>query len=395
MEEIKKKLPLNVWILGIVSLLNDIASEMVYPVIPIFLISVLGAPVMIVGIIEGLADSTSKILTAFTGLASDRLQKRKLFVTLGYGFATVSHFVMSIAYVWPVVMFGRVINRIGKGMRTSARDALITESTEKINRGRSFGIHRTMDKAGAVLGPIISIFILKALNNNYHQLFFIAFIPALVGAILIVLFIKEKAKLPLGPNGMKFQWSKANDSYKIFLLISVIFTLGNSSDAFLILRSQNLGLSVGLTIFTYVLFNLTYSVFSVPAGIVADKIGARKVLFIGFLIFAFVYACFGFVDKPDYVWILFPIYGIYNALTDGVANSYISKLIPHEISASAFGIYQTLLGIATFLASAIAGMLWTYIDVKAPFYFGSGLAVIASLLFLFLTKKIKVIQPVA
>lgn len=395
MEEIKKKLPVNVWVLGIVSLLNDIASEMVYPVIPIFLISVLGAPVMIVGLIEGLADSTSKILTAFTGLASDRLQKRKLFVTVGYSFATLSHFVMSIAYIWPVVLFGRVINRIGKGMRTSARDALITESTEKVNRGRSFGIHRTMDKAGAVLGPIISIFVLKALNNNYHQLFFIAFIPALIGVILIILFIKEKAKPPLGPDGMKFQWSKANDSYKIFLLISVIFTLGNSSDAFLILRSQNLGLSVGLTIFTYVLFNLTYSLFSVPAGVIADRIGARKVLFIGFLIFAFVYASFGFIDNPSYVWILFPIYGIYMALTDGVANSYISKLIPHEISASAFGIYQTLLGVSTFLASLIAGALWTYVDVKAPFYFGSSLAIIASILFLFLTKKIKVTQPIA
>lgn len=395
MEDLKKKLPANVWLLGIVSLLNDVASEMVYPVVPIFLISVLGAPAIVVGFIEGLSDAISKILMAFSGIVSDRLQKRKLFITLGYGSATLSHLIMSLAYTWPVVLVARVFNRTGKGLRTSARDALITESTEKIDRGRSFGIHRTMDKFGAVLGPILSIILLRSLNNNYHQLFFIAFIPALIGVFLIIFFVKEKKKPALDIKGMKFEWNKANDSYKIFLLISIVFTIGNSSDVFMILRSQNLGLSVGLTIFTYVLFNFTYSVFSVPAGIVADKIGARKVLFIGFLTFAFVYALFGYINTPLLVWVLFPIYGLYMALTDGVANAYISKLIPHEISASAFGIYQTLLGVATFFASMIAGVLWTYVNVRAPFYFGAFMAVIASILFLFLTKKITTIQPVA
>lgn len=391
----KTKLPFNVWLLGVVSLLNDMASEMVYPVVPIFLMTALGAPAYVVGLIEGIADSASKLLMSFSGIVSDKMQKRKLFITLGYGSATLSHLIMASANFWPVVLLARVINRTGKGLRSSARDALITESTDKQTRGRSFGIHRTMDTIGGTLGPVLSIILLQALNNDYRKLFMIAFVPASLGLLLILLFVKEKEKKPLEVNSMKFEWSKANDSYKIFLFISVIFALGNSSDAFMILRSQNLGLSIGLTIFTYILFNITYSLFSYPAGVAADKMGARKVLFIGYLIFSFVYASFGFISEAKWIWFLFPIYGLYMAFTDGVANAYISKLIPHEISASAFGIYQTLLGIATFFASTIAGLIWTYIDVRAPFYFGAFMAFLASILFYVLTKRVKTVQPAA
>ncbi len=394
MEE-KKGFSHNVVILGLVSFLNDMASEMVYPIVPIFLISVLGAPALVVGFIEGLADSFSKILMAFSGIFSDRSQKRKPYIVWGYGFATFSHLIMSLATIWPVVMFARVINRTGKGIRTSARDAIITESTEKTDRGRNFGFHRTMDSLGAVVGPLVSIFLLRLLNNDYRMLFLLAFIPALLGVLLIMFFIKEKKKTPLGLNGLKFEWSKTNASFKIFLLISFIFTLGNSSDVFMILRAQNLGLSIGLTIFTYVLFNSTYALLSLPAGLVADRIGARKVLFIGFLLFALVYLAFGFINSAVWVWTLFPIYGIYMALTDGVSKTYISKLVPHEISASAFGIYQTLMGVATFFASTIAGALWTFGSVRLPFYFGGVMAVAAAVLFLALTKKVTTPQPIA
>lgn len=393
--EAKKKFSHNVIILGIVSLLNDTASEMVYPVVPIFLISVLGAPALVVGFIEGLADAFSKILMSFTGIFSDRSQKRKPYIVWGYSLATFSHLIMSLAHSWPIVMFARVINRTGKGVRTSARDAIITESTEKTDRGRNFGFHRTMDSLGAVVGPLISIVILKYLSNDYRALFLIAFIPALLGVLMIVFFIKEKKKEPLGINGLRFEWNKVNASFKIFLLISFIFTLGNSSDVFMILRAQNLGLSISLTIFTYVLFNSTYALLSLPAGIVADKIGARKVLFIGFLLFSLVYFSFGYINTTDWIWILFPIYGIYMALTDGVGKTYISKLIPHEISASAFGIYQTLMGVATFFASTFAGALWTFTGARTPFYFGGGLALVAAFLFLILSKRVREVQPIA
>jgi Na+/melibiose symporter-like transporter len=264
MAEMKRKISTNVLVLGIVSFLNDVASEMVYPIVPIFLMTVLGAPAVVVGVIEGIADATSKILMAFTGIASDKVQKRKEFVIWGYSFSTLSHLIMSLAHIWPVVLVGRVINRTGKGLRTSARDALITESTDKADRGRSFGWHRMMDSAGSVLGPLLSIVLLKVLNDNYHQLFFVAFIPALIGVLLIISFVKEKKKEALSLEGIRFQWGKTNASFRIFLLISFIFTLGNSSDVFMILRAQDLGLSIGLTIFTYVLASLTNALFSMP-----------------------------------------------------------------------------------------------------------------------------------
>lgn len=391
----KKKGIVNVITLGFVSLLNDTASEMVIPIVPIFLTTVLGAPAYIVGLVEGIADAVSKLLMAFFGIVSDRKQKRKPFVAWGYGLATTSHLIMALASTWPVVLLARVINRTGKGVRTAARDALITESIEKEQRGKWFGFHRTMDSMGAVIGPLISIYLLKIFHDNYPRLFLFAFVPAFLGLLLLLSLVKEHPKEEINLLKMKFQWHKANDSYKIFLLISTIFALGNSSLAFLILRAQNLGLTVGLTIFTYVLLNLTYSIFSLPAGIEADKIGSKRVLFIGFLIFGFVYMLFGFINEAKWVWWLFPIYGVYLGLTDGVSKTYVSKLVPHEISASAIGIYETVMGVCSLLSSVIAGYLWSFMGARSPFYYGGIMAFIACFLFLTLTKRIKTIQPIA
>lgn len=390
MKSIKTKInevPKNILILGLVSFLNDISSEMIYPIVPIFLSVVLGVPATILGFIEGMADATANILMAISGVVSDKIHRRKVFVELGYGFSAVSHLLMSVAFSWPTVLLSRVTNRAGKGIRTAARDAIITESSEKKSRGLSFGIHRAMDDFGGVVGPLLAIAILAVLKNNYRLLFLIAFVPTLIGVILISLFIKETNKDAANEERVKFQWFKTNASFKIFLLISIIFAIGNSSEAFMILRSQSLGLSVSLTILTYVLFNITNSLASLPAGLVADKIGSRKVLFVGYSIFALVYGFFGIANSSWVVWILFPVYGIFLALTDGVAKSYLSSLVPHEIVASAFGIYHTLLGVATLFASVIAGFLWTYYGPRAPFYFGSVLAVIAALMFLILTKQ--------
>lgn len=390
MEEITAKInktPKSILVLGLVSFLNDISSEMIYPVVPIFLTLVLGVPATILGLIEGMADATANILMAVSGVFSDKIHRRKVFVELGYGFAALSHLLMSIAFSWPVVLVSRVTNRAGKGIRTAARDAIITESSDKESRGFSFGIHRAMDDFGGVVGPLLAITILALLQNNYRLLFLIAFVPTLLGVILISLFIKETQNDGLGKKKIKFEWLKTNASFKIFLLISVIFALGNSSEAFMILRSQSLGLSVSLTILTYVLFNVTNSLASLPAGMLADKIGSRKVLFVGFIIFALVYGLFGMANSSWLVWLLFPSYGVFLALTDGVAKSYISGLVPHEIVASAFGIYHTLLGVATLLASVMAGFLWTYLSPRAPFYFGSVLALTAALLFYTLTKQ--------
>jgi len=379
----------NVFVLGLVSFFNDVASEMIYPIVPIFLTSILGAPVAIVGLIEGIAESTASILKVVSGWLSDKLQKRKPFVVAGYSFSAISKILLSLAFSWPFVLFARFVDRFGKGTRTSARDALIAESSETSTRGKSFGFHRALDTLGAVVGPLAALSAIHFLDNQFRLIFFLAFIPASIGILLLLFFVKEKKKEVNSAPVFHFNWRNLDPSFKIFLLISFIFALGNSSDAFLILRAQNLGLSVILVVLAYVLFNFTYALFSMPAGIISDKIGPKKVLLGGFLLFSAVYLFFGLAHSSLFLWFLFPIYGIYMALTEGVGKAYISNLVPQEKTGTAFGIYQTTIGLCTFFASLIAGLLWTYIGVSVPFIFGSITAIISALLFIVLEKKIK------
>jgi len=379
----------NVFVLGLVSFFNDVASEMIYPLVPIFLTSVLGAPVAIVGLIEGIAESTASVLKVVSGWLSDKWRKRKPFVVAGYSFSAISKILLSLAFSWPFVLIARFVDRFGKGTRTSARDALITESSENSIRGRSFGFHRSLDTLGAVVGPLIALLAIHFLDNKFRLIFFLAFIPAFIGILLLLFFVKEKKKEANSSPAFHFNWRNLDHSFKIFLLISFIFALGNSSDAFLILRAQNLGLSLILVVLAYVLFNFTYAIFSIPAGIISDKIGPKKVLLGSFLLFSAVYLFFGLAHSSLFLWFLFPVYGIYMALTEGVGKAYISNLVLREKSGTAFGVYQTAIGLCTFFASLIAGLLWTYIDVSAPFIFGSIIAVISAFLFVVLEKKVK------
>jgi MFS family permease len=379
----------NVFVLGLVSFFNDVASEMIYPLVPIFLTGVLGAPVAVVGLIEGIAESTASVLKVVSGWLSDKWRKRKPFVVAGYSFSAISKILLSLAYSWPFVLISRFIDRFGKGTRTSARDALITESSENLVRGRAFGFHRTLDTLGAVVGPMIALLAIHFLDNKFRLIFFLAFIPAFIGILLLLFFVKEKKKEADSFPVFHFNWRNLDPSFKIFLLISLIFALGNSSDAFLILRAKNLGLSLILVVLAYVLFNFTYAAFSTPAGIISDKIGPKKVLLSGFLLFSAVYLFFGLAHSSLFLWFLFPVYGIYMALTEGVGKAYISNLVPQEKTGTAFGIYQTTIGLTTFFASLIAGLLWTYIDIGAPFIFGSLMAIISAFFFVVLEKKIK------
>ncbi len=275
----------NVFVLGLVSFFNDVASEMIYPLVPIFLTSVLGAPVAIVGLIEGIAESTASILKVISGWLSDKWRRRKPFVVAGYSFSAIAKILLSLAFNWPFVLFARFIDRFGKGTRTSARDALLAESSENSVQGRAFGFHRALDTLGAVVGPLLALLAIHSLDNKFRLIFFLAFIPAFIGIILLVFFVKEKKKEANSFATFHFNWAEIDPSFKIFLLISFIFALGNSSDAFLILRAQNLGLSLSLVVLAYVLFNFSYAVFSTPAGIISDRIGPKKVLLTGFLLF--------------------------------------------------------------------------------------------------------------
>jgi MFS family permease len=385
-------IPKNVMALGWVSFFNDLASEMVYPIVPIFLTVFLGAPVAIVGVIEGVAESTASILKVFSGWLSDRFQKRKPFAVLGYSLSTFSKVILGLSYIWPFVLVARFIDRFGKGIRTSARDSLITESCSKNIRGKSFGFHRALDTLGAVFGPLAAILFLAIFNNNIRLIFYIAFIPGIIGIILLIIFVHEKKKKALSFSDLKLKWRDVNPSFKIFLFVSIIFSIGNSSDAFLILRAQNLGLTIKVTIFAYVLFNIFYAIFSIPAGIVVDRIGAKTVLVVGFILFGLVYFFLGLINKSLFIWLLFPVYGIYMALTEGVGKAYISLLVPQKKSGTAFGIYQTSIGICSFFSSLIAGVMWNYINIRVPFYFGSVTALISALLFIGLGSKIKTVR---
>lgn len=389
---LSKGLNKNIVVLSITSFFTDISSEMLYPIIPIFLTSVLGAPMSVVGLIEGIAESTASILKTFSGWLSDRLRKRQPFVIIGYFLSSLGKVTLFFAYSWPVVLVARFIDRFGKGVRTSPRDALLADSSAVEYRGKVFGFHRAFDSLGACLGPLLALLFLKVLNGNLRTVFLIAFIPAILSVITLVIFLREKTVVsrpgPSGPGlesrSIKFNLKNFSVPFKRFLLISVIFAIGNSSDAFLIIRSKDIGLSVSLVILAYVVYNITYSAFSVPFGILSDKIARKWVIIGGFMIFALVYLGFAVYANPFTVWILFAIYGFYMAMTDGVSKAFISDIVPSELRATAIGLFYSVTGILTLFASVIAGLLWTYVAQSAPFLYGALTAIISAILCVFL-----------
>lgn len=374
------KIPKNVIWLGFVSLFNDIASEMIYPIIPIFLTVVLGAPMAVVGLIEGVAESTASLLKVFSGWISDLIGRRKPLTVFGYSFSTLSKLILAAAHIWPMVLLARFIDRFGKGVRVAARDALIADSTEEGSRGAVFGFHRTMDTLGAVGGPLIALGLMAIFASNYRLIFLISFIPALIGVLILQFFVQE-VRNPIPVEKIKLAWNGFDPKFNLFLLVSVVFSLGNSSDAFLILRSKDLGMSAMLVILAYVVYNIFYAAFSYPAGVMADKIGFKKVLLAGFFIFALVYAGFGFTHDPQMVWLLFAVYGFYIAFTEGVSKAYVANLAPKEKVGTAIGLYYTATGASILFASLVAGWLWSAFGAAYTFYYGSVMALVACVLF--------------
>ena len=380
----KINIPKNVVWLGFVSMFNDVASEMIYPIIPIFLTTILGAPMAVVGLIEGIAESTASLLKVFSGWFSDLIGRRKPLAVFGYSFSTLSKLILAGAFFWPAVLLARFIDRFGKGVRVAARDALIADSTTAEIRGAVFGFHRAMDTIGAIGGPLIAILLISLLSSNYRAIFLISFVPAFIGVLILQFFVKE-AKPSMPREKIKFAWSGFGPKYNLFLLISFIFSLGNSSDAFLILRSKDLGLSATLVILAYVVYNIFYAGFSYPAGLLADRFGFKKVFFAGLLIFALVYVGFGLTRSPHAVWPLFAVYGFYIAFTEGIGKAYISNLAPKEKVGTAIGLYYTTTGVAVLFASLIGGWLWSAFGAAYTFYYGAAAALLASILFIILS----------
>ncbi len=372
----------NIFVLGLVSFLTDVSSDMIYPLLPIFLTKVIKVNMVFVGLVEAIAESTASILKVVSGWISDRVKKRKVLVFSGYVLSAISKPFFALAQQGWHVMVVRFGDRVGKGIRTSPRDALIADSTDSKHLGKSYGFHRAMDSFGAVIGPLLAFLILPIINNNYRVLFLISFIPVTIAVLLIAFFIREKKRQDIekeNSGGRSFSFRGFNKNFKLFILALVIFTLGNSSDAFLILRAENIGISIALIPILWLFFNIVYTLTSMPGGMLSDKIGRKKVILVGFTVYGLCYLGFASAKESWHIWTLFAIYGIYYGITDGVLRAYVADLVPREVRATAFGIYHTAVGITAFPASLIMGILWQNLGVGIAFTFGATLALVAGL----------------
>jgi MFS family permease len=395
-----RQLPRNVWAVGLTSFFMDVSSEMVINILPLFLANVLGVQTGIIGLIEGIAEATASVLKLFSGWLSDRLGGRKWLAVAGYGLSAVTKPFFYIASSWELIAGVRWADRVGKGIRTAPRDALVADSVTKETRGLAFGFHRALDTAGAMVGLMIAVAVVWLAQKNALDLtkstFQIIVLISLLPAFLAVLSLSLGAKdvLVKGQRAApKFSLRNMGRPFNIFLVIVSIFTLGNSSDAFLVLRAQNLGITVSGVLIMLVMFNLIYSLISTPAGSLSDRIGRRRLIIGGWLVYAAIYLGFALAQASWQVWFLYVAYGLYYGLAYGTANAFVADLVPDDLRGTAYGTYNAVIGILAFPASLIAGLLWQGAGSwrgygpSAPFLFGATLALMAALLMAFWRPK--------
>ena len=394
------RLPRNVWVVTITSFLNDLSSEMLLNLLPLFLFNVLGVRTTVIGLIEGVADTTASLVKLFSGWISDRLRMRKGLAVLGYMLSTVAKPFLYLATSWGWVLGVRFADRIGKGLRTAPRDALVADSIDERQRGLAFGIHRAGDTAGAVLGLSVALVVLRAsqrgvaalTRDTFQTIVLVSLIPAVLAVLTIALGAQEVTPTLRGTTPQRrgpvdkprLTLAGFDRRFRLFLLITVLFTLGNSSDAFLILRAQTTGLSVSGVLGMMVVFSLVYTLVSAPAGALSDRVGRRRLLIAGWSLYAVVYLGFARATVGWHAWILMATYGIYYGLTEGVAKAFVADLVPSEQRGTAYGVYNAAIGITALPASLLAGFLWQGVagwngfGPSAPFLFGAILALLAA-----------------
>lgn len=390
-----RHLPRNIWVVTAASFLTDISSEMIVHLIPFFLVNVLGVRLVTIGLIEGLAETTASLAKLYFGRLSDRLGRRKWLTVAGYGLSAVAKPFLALANSWQAVLAVRFTERMGKGIRTSPRDALIADSINERQRGLAFGLHRAGDTAGAALGLLATLVViwlmqggeLNLARSTFQTLVWLSIIPAMLAVILLAIGIREgSAKREDAKKAAS--WRELPRPFKRFLLVIILFTLGNSADAFLMLRAQAAGLSLALVIVMLVLFNLVYAIVATPAGSLSDKIGRRQLLLAGWLLYGLVYVGFALAGTGWQIGLLFAFYGVYYGLTAGVAKAFVADLVGQEQRGTAFGWFNASIGLAALPASLIAGLLWqgigdwTGLGMPAPFLFGALLAISAVFLLL-------------
>lgn len=380
---------LNVIFLGLVSFFADLSSEMVYPLIPIYLTSVLGATPTLIGVIEGIAESIASLLKVFSGYISDKYNKKKPIAFAGYATGVIYKIALIFASSWFGILIARIIDRFGKGIRTAPRDVMVSECANKDTAGKTFGIHKMLDMAGSAIGILLAFILFKNLgSDSYKTVFIVSLIPMIL-ALVMFFFIKEnKVHEPI-PQRESFWMNikKLDSRLKLYLIVAFLFTLGNSSNTFLLLKASYVGFSSTDVISLYFIYNMTASVFAIPFGNRSDKVGRKQVLVLGFVAFALVYFIFAFAINKVMIVIAFIIYGLYTAMISGAEKAFISEIAPAHLKGTMLGLHSTLVGIALLPASIIAGLLWDCIGSFAPFVFGAILSLIASITLQFGLKK--------
>ena len=388
-------LPRNIWVVTVTSFLTDISSEMIFNLIPLFLANVLGVGTAIIGLIDGIAETTASLMKVYAGALSDKLGQRKWLAVAGYALSAVSKPFLYFANAWGWVLGVRFADRMGKGIRTAPRDALVADSINEKQRGLAFGIHRAGDTAGAFVGLGLAALIVwltqsgaAELSRHTFQVVVLASIlPAVLAVVVLALGATDVTAAQKGSGPTRLSLAGMDSRFKLFLFVVVVFTLGNSSDSFIILLGQNRGLDILQIMLMVMTFNLVYAVLSGPLGALSDKLGRRRLIIGGWIAYGLVYLGLAFSHTGWQVWVLYALYGIYYGATDGVARALVADIVPEARRGTAYGLYNAAIGITALPASVIAGLLWqgagswTGFGPSAPFFFGAALALLAGILF--------------
>ena len=367
----------NTFLLAFASLFSDVSTEMLYPVLPVFLTQTLKASGSIVGVVDGFAQATQNIVQGFSGTLSDKLQKRKSIALAGYLLAAIAKPLMGLSTVWQGVFGARLLDRLGAGSRAAPRDALIASSVDENDRGRAFGLEGFGDNLGAFLGPLLAVFFLYSLHVGIRAIFFLAIIPALL-AFFMVLLVKEHPAAVAAKSKIDFSLRQFPKGYWQYLLVIALFGLGNSSNSFLILQTQDIGASLETTILIYAAFNLVAALISYPAGSLSDRWGRKPILFASFIIFLAAYLGFALTQNIILIAALFVFYGAYEGIFRSVGKAFASDFVPEHLRASGIGWYSTTVGLLQLVASVVAGLLWDRVGHGAVFLYGAAFAVVGS-----------------
>jgi len=380
------RLPESVVKLGWISFFTDVASEMVYPVVPLFLTAALGAPVVVIGAIEGVAEAIVSVMKGLSGWHCDRMGRRVPYIKWGYGLGAASKPLMALAVSWPMVFVARAVDRLGKGLRTTARDALIADAVDASKGGRAYGFHRMMDTSGAIVGVLIALALLALLPGQYRLIFLLATLPGAVAVLLTFKIREAAARTPsavdacsgtIRPQAAGSRpWSGLPAAYWKTLGLLMVFAFANSSDTLLLLRAKNLGLSDVQSILGYTLFNMVYAASAYPLGALSDRFGRWGMVIAGWTLYAVAYFGFALADMSA-VWWLFPLYGLFMGLTEGVGRALIRDTIPEDKKGTAMGIFHMSIGFTMLAGSVTAGLLWDVVGPKAPFILGGSVALAA------------------